>query len=145
MRLKVKLFWKIKKTLNTSTFIIKYGNSPKICINIRFDIIILNNKGHKFPVPKNAVNIWPSDLTRSLEFLNKLHVLVVHKKQIQEWFDYIRNVKTFRLVTVSNFLDNFSLIYKWLLGLTRSLKFLIKLTCRSQKVHSAMVGLHQKN
>ena len=37
-------------------FKIKYSNSPKICINLSFDIIILNNKRHIVPVQKNVAN-----------------------------------------------------------------------------------------
>ena len=52
-------------------FTIKYSNSPKICINIRFDIIKLNNKRHMVPVPKNTANFdlvdkWQFEPTRSL-------------------------------------------------------------------------------
>ena len=40
-------------------FIINYINSPKICGNIHFDVIKLNNKRHMVPVPKNAaILIW---------------------------------------------------------------------------------------
>ena len=46
-------------------------------------------------------------------------------KYVQEWFDYIGNVKTLWLVTtVLKNVANFVLIYEWLFGLTRNLKFL---------------------
>ena len=68
----------------------------------------------------------------------------MHKKYTQEWFDGIRDVKTLSLVTVPKNKANFGLFYEWLFGFTRSLKFLIKITCisRTQKLHSAMVWLH---
>ena len=46
-------FLENKKTVNTSMFIIKYKNNPKICVNLHFDVIKLNNKRH---LPKNAAN-----------------------------------------------------------------------------------------
>ena len=49
-------FLENKKTVNTSMFIIKYKNNPKICVNLHFDIIKLNNKRHMVPLPKNAAN-----------------------------------------------------------------------------------------
>ena len=59
-------------------FKIKYTDSPIICINIRFDIIKLNNKRHMVPVTKNAANFVlldksKFDPTRSLKLSNKLH------------------------------------------------------------------------
>ena len=57
----VNLFRKTKK-LNTSVFIIKHSNSPKIFINKRFDIIIkLNNKRYMVPVQKNKANFGMVD------------------------------------------------------------------------------------
>ena len=37
-------------------FMVKYSNSFKVCMNIRFDIVELNIKRHMVPVPKNAAN-----------------------------------------------------------------------------------------
>ena len=52
---------------------------------------------------------------------NYINVLVVHKEYVQEWFDYIRNVKNLWLVTVPKNVANFDLIYKWLFDLTKAL------------------------
>ena len=46
---------------------------------------------------------------------NYINVLVVHKDYVQEWFDYIRNVKTLWLVTVPKNVANFDLIYDYLI------------------------------
>ena len=54
--LQVNRFLKIKKSVNTSAFIIKYNNSPKFCINNRFDIKKLDNKTHMVHVLKNVAN-----------------------------------------------------------------------------------------
>ena len=54
-------------------FITKHGNSPKICINIRFNKIKLNNNRRMTPLVKNMAKIWPFDPIRNLKFLNKLH------------------------------------------------------------------------
>ena len=101
--LKVNLFRK-RKVVNTSLFVIKYRNSLKIFINVRFDIIKLNNKRNVVPVLKNLTNFGLVDkwLLALQEALNRqtsyINVFVVHKKYIQEWFGCIRTVKTLWLV-----------------------------------------------
>ena len=96
--------------------IIKYSNSPKSFINISFDIIKLNNKSHIFPVPKNVASFCLVDNWHLVpqEALNSetsyVNVLVVHKKYVQEWFVYIRNVRTLWLVSVSKNVGSVGLI-----------------------------------
>ena len=108
--LKVNLFRK-RKVVNTSLFVIKYRNSLKIFINVRFDIIKLNNKRNVVPVLKNLTNFglvdkWLLALQEALNCQTSyINVFVVHKKYIQEWFDCIRTVKTLCLVIAPKVCD----------------------------------------
>ena len=87
------------------------------------------------------MNIWPK---RNLKFLQQLHKCIcsiyIHKACIQEWFDYIRNVKTLWLISKTN-VANFGLIYNYYLVWQETINFWSKLhvpTSRTQKEHSAM-------
>ena len=67
----------------------KHSNSPKICINICFDIL-LNNKRYMTLVSKNVANFdWLINVHLAhQEAINYytiyIYVLVVHKKHSQE-------------------------------------------------------------
>ena len=85
---------KTKKTGNTCTFKIKYSNSPKICINVWFDIMQLNNTRHMVSALKNVTNFGevdncPFGPTGSLKFLSKLHKCIGSAQKVHSWIIWL--------------------------------------------------------